>query len=128
VNSEWLKSMKNFSSTLRSDVRVGFHPRNNGKISDSATHELGHWVDDLRLGVKGPFRKAPVEVRDKIRHALHGYTPKEMKASVSRYAAKNSREAFAEMFEAWNVDQNPASYAGPMREFCEAMNEARRYF
>jgi SPP1 gp7 family putative phage head morphogenesis protein len=130
INYFWAKDAAGTKLQLFDDMIAGFHPKTDGDWADVIVHEAGHAIDkqrNLAFFHGGSWAKVPQSTQDKFTEILK--TSKAVvKRELSIYAGKNQQEMFAEAFQAWSRKPDPQQWKGFMREFCEAMNEAQRYF
>ena len=117
VNPARFNDWNAISRSYERDVIAHFHPQ--GTTAESiVTHEIGHSVDGLLanrgiLGgynASGEFNTASSRMRSPIMKSC-GYSVSDIPSQVSRYAALNPREWFAECFAEYMTSSNPRPVA-----------------
>ena len=130
VNTQYFSNFVKLEKIYMEDVKDGFHPENT-TYSSIVMHELGHAIDDyltytLQLG--GELRGKPRSVSSVLRPKVMSkcglpVSHENIKISVSRYAAENPKEWFAECFAEFMDSDMPREVA---KEFGRQLEEILR--
>lgn len=102
--SDWGKLKSKYSY----DVLLGFHPAGTD-ASSIVTHEFGHAVDGYIGRALGKETYSETIIKQVLKDA--GVGPDKVAIEISKYATKNERECFAELFAEYIGSENPSKAA-----------------